>query len=185
MPRGLAVVNRFLPPLPRDPLTLLAERTVIRKREKRTSTRRSLGALSRLEICGRAHDVRSSGSRQNTRVRDSVSKTGHGTVLEFSTERVDGDGVKVSKTADKEGSLMTELRPPSANVQYWSLFLRRCYGGRLILFVGLYSLHYFEVNKHWDFESRNVLRNKRPCSLKITDFGFQTVNHKVRWRECD
>jgi hypothetical protein len=60
----------------------------MRKRAKRTSTRRSLGALSRLEICGRAHDVRSSGSRQNTRVRDSVSKAG-----QYSTERVDGDEV--------------------------------------------------------------------------------------------
>jgi hypothetical protein len=61
----------------------------MRKRAKRTSTRRSLGALSRLEICGRVHDVRSSGSRQNTRVRDSMSKGG-----QHSTERVDVDGVK-------------------------------------------------------------------------------------------
>jgi hypothetical protein len=76
VPRGLAVLNRFLPPLPRHPSILLAERTVIRKGAKRTSTRRNLGALSRLEICGRAHDVRSSGSCQNTQVRDSVSKAG-------------------------------------------------------------------------------------------------------------
>jgi hypothetical protein len=88
--RHPAVLDRFLPLLPRDPLTLLAERTVMRKRAKRTSMRRSLGALSRLEICGRAHEVRSSGSRQNTRVRDSESKGG-----QYSTERVDVDGVKV------------------------------------------------------------------------------------------
>jgi len=50
--------------------------------------------LSRFEICGRVHDVRSSGSLQNTMVRDSVSKA------QYSTERVDVDGVKVSKTAD-------------------------------------------------------------------------------------
>jgi hypothetical protein len=93
------MVNRFLPPLPRDPSTLLAERTVMRKGVKRTSTWRSLGALSRLEICGRAHDVRFSGSRQNTGVSDSVSKAGDGTVLEYSTEMVDVDGVKVNKTA--------------------------------------------------------------------------------------
>jgi hypothetical protein len=64
----------------------------MRKKAKRTSTRRSLGGLSRLEICGRAHDVRSSGSRQNTRARDSVSKAGHGTVLKYCTERVDEEG---------------------------------------------------------------------------------------------
>jgi len=29
-----------------------------------------------------------------------VTKAGHGTVLEYSTERVDEDGVEVSKTAD-------------------------------------------------------------------------------------
>jgi hypothetical protein len=33
-------------------------------------------------------------------VRDSVGKAGHSTVLEYSTERVDEDGVEVSKTAD-------------------------------------------------------------------------------------
>jgi hypothetical protein len=75
----------------------------MRKRAKRTGTRRSLGTLSRLEICGRAHDVRSSGSRQNTKVRDSVSKACHGTVLEYSTESVDRDGVKVRQ--DKEGGI--------------------------------------------------------------------------------
>jgi hypothetical protein len=67
---------------------------VIRKREKRTNTRRSsLGALSRLEIWGRAHDVRSSGSCQNTRVRVSVSKSDQDVVFEYSTEKGD-DGVK-------------------------------------------------------------------------------------------
>lgn len=52
-----------------------------------------MGTLSRLEIGGRAHDV--SASRQNTRVTDSLSKTS-----QYSTEKVDVDGVKVSKTAD-------------------------------------------------------------------------------------
>jgi hypothetical protein len=66
-----------------ESLTPLAEKTVMRKRAKRTSTQRSLGALSRLEICSRAHDVRSSDSCHNTRVRDSVSKDG-----QYCTERV-------------------------------------------------------------------------------------------------
>ena len=52
-----------------------------------------MSTLSRLEIGGRAHDV--SASRQNTRVTDSLSKTS-----QYSTEKVDVDGVKVSKTAD-------------------------------------------------------------------------------------
>ena len=62
--RQPAVLNRFLPPLSRDPLILLADRTVMRKRAKRTITRHSLGAISRLEIDGRVHDVRSSGGSQ-------------------------------------------------------------------------------------------------------------------------
>jgi hypothetical protein len=80
----------------------------VRKRAKRT--RCSLGALSRLEISGRAHDVRSSGSRQNTRLRNSVSKkTSHGTVLEYSAQMVDGYGVKVSKTADtRKGGMLAD-----------------------------------------------------------------------------
>lgn len=36
---------------------------------------------------------------KNTKVKDSVSKAG-GTVLECSTERVDGDGVKVTEGDD-------------------------------------------------------------------------------------
>ena len=95
MPRGVAVLNWYLLRLTRDPLTLLAERTVVIKRSKRTSTRRSLGPLSTLDISGGAHDVRSSGGRQNTRARDSMSKSGHGTVVEYSTERV---WMGVSKT---------------------------------------------------------------------------------------
>jgi hypothetical protein len=60
-------VHRFLPPLPHDPLTLLAERTDEKEGKTLTGTQRSLGALSILEIDGRAHvyNVSSSGSRQN------------------------------------------------------------------------------------------------------------------------
>jgi hypothetical protein len=103
VPRGFSVLNRFLLILPRDPLTLLVERTVIRKRENLTSTRRSLSALSRLEICGRAHDVRSSGNHQNTRVRDSVSKAGHSNTA---AQRVDVDGGhKVKVNASNQGRM--------------------------------------------------------------------------------
>ena len=78
----------------------------MRKRAKRTSTRRSLGALSRLEICGRAHDVRSSGSRQYAVVRDSVDEADP-----YSTERVDGD-VVVSQMGGHEMSGCQWWRAP-------------------------------------------------------------------------
>ena len=69
---------------------------------------RSLGALSGFEICGRAHEVRSSGSRQNTRVRDSVSKAGHSTVYRVQ-HRDGGCGYGPSEVkidVIKEGSMM-------------------------------------------------------------------------------
>ena len=63
----------------------------MKERVKCTSTRHRppSGVLSRLEICGRAHDVRFTGSCQSTRVRDSVSK---GKAGKYNTE-----GEKVSK----------------------------------------------------------------------------------------
>jgi hypothetical protein len=84
VPHGLAVLNRFLASLPQSSSWSIntsgradsVERTVMKKRAKRTNTRCSLGAFSRLEICSRSHDVRFSGSSQNTRMRDSVSKAG-------------------------------------------------------------------------------------------------------------
>ena len=53
----------------------------MRKRAEHTSSWCSLHAISRLEISGRAHKT----------------KAGLGTVLKYSRECVDGDGVKVSK----------------------------------------------------------------------------------------
>ena len=105
--RELAELNRFLPHLLHDPLALSAAMIVMRKRAKRTSMQRSLSAfLSRLKIDGnRAHDVRSSGSRQNTMVH-SVSKACHGTVLEYSTEKVGVDGVsKRRRTRSRQAKL--------------------------------------------------------------------------------
>ena len=84
VPHGLAVLNSFLSPLLRDQLTLLTDMTVMRKREKHTSMRRGLSALSRLEIDGRA-DVRSSGSRQK---REEKRFGAQGTVLKYSTDSV-------------------------------------------------------------------------------------------------
>ena len=65
VPRELAVLNRFLPLLPRDPLILLADRAVMRKKEEKlTDMRRSMGALSGLDIDDIAHGVRSNDSRR-------------------------------------------------------------------------------------------------------------------------
>jgi len=62
---------------------------------KRTSTRRSLGTLSRLEICGRAHDVRCSGTVVAKIRGERFGEQGWSV-----QHRV--DRMKVIKTADKQ-----------------------------------------------------------------------------------
>ena len=66
---GLAMLNRFLPPLLCDLSNHpsgQSERTVMKKRAKLTSTGHIPGALSRFEISGIVHDMKFSGSHQNT-----------------------------------------------------------------------------------------------------------------------